>query len=95
MNPILSESDSRKVWELATREALKEVASKLIDLTEGWNLDGDFPSTAWNAQYGRFEADRKTGEMKEKYYWRRFIPEGIYLADKIKKEANLPSGKTV
>ncbi|RSM04465.1 hypothetical protein CEP52_006821 [Fusarium oligoseptatum] len=95
MNPILSESNSRKVWELATREALKEVASKPIDSTVGQNPDSDFLSTAWNAQYARFEVDGKTGEMKEKYYWRRFIPEGIYLADKIKKEANLPKGKTV
>ncbi|RSL51974.1 hypothetical protein CEP53_008239 [Fusarium sp. AF-6] len=95
MNPILSESGSRKVWELATREALKEVASKPIDSTVGQNPDSDFLSTAWNAQYARFEVDGKTGEMKEKYYWRRFIPEGIYLADKIKKEANLPKGKTV
>ncbi|KAF5579835.1 peptidase family M3 [Fusarium pseudocircinatum] len=99
LDPILSESTSRSEWENATLEAtpiaLETLKSKSIDGADVQDPSSDFPDKAWNIKHRMFKHDRKTGETKEVNYWRRFIPEGIYLAAKIKMEADLPKAKTV
>jgi hypothetical protein len=52
---------------------------------------GNFLSSDWNTTY----ADPNDPDNPNKIYWRRFIPEGIYVAAKIKKKAKLPDRKVV
>lgn len=79
VDPILTPSNNRTMWEEATLKAMVEDQQQLAA------SDPDsFPSPGWNAKY----ADPKT------CYWREFIPEGIYIATKIKKAAKLPNRKT-
>ncbi|EYB23506.1 hypothetical protein FG05_30541 [Fusarium graminearum] len=99
INPILAESYSRREWEEATRQA---IPAALHELSRGFthdnkfrDPDSEFPNQEWNEKFRRFIPDKDTGKFKEQYYWRRFIPEGIYLAAKIKQVANLPLGKLV
>ncbi|KAL4728895.1 hypothetical protein ACLX1H_003297 [Fusarium chlamydosporum] len=100
INPILAECESRSAWETATREAAEAFAIleagsiKKSDFGKHCGPDSDFPSKDWNDKYRVFTTT-STGERRETNYWRRFIPEGIYLADKIKKESNIPMGKHV
>jgi hypothetical protein len=58
-------------------EAPREFSHEYLasDLCRG--IKGNFLSSEWNKSY-------------ENNYWRRFIPEGIYMAAKIRLEANLP-----
>ncbi|KAF3933770.1 hypothetical protein ABW19_dt0209707 [Dactylella cylindrospora] len=88
IDPILGRSPDRTLWEEATLKAMEEVsdmseADKAA--TNGENVQSNL-SAAWDEKY--------RDEHNSPYYWRRFIPEGIYLAAKIKKEAGL-SGRTV
>jgi hypothetical protein len=81
VNPILEQGDDRSKWEHATQEAMNEAPREFSheylasDLCRG--IKGNFLSSEWNKSY-------------ENNYWRRFIPEGIYMAAKIRLEANLP-----
>ena len=98
VDPILTPCKSRSDWEDATREAtpaaLKAIQSVGVNASDLWDPDSDFPSQDWNKKWRISRADGP-GQGREAYYWRRFIPEGIYLAAKIKAEANLPCGKFV
>ncbi|OBS20450.1 hypothetical protein FPOA_06819 [Fusarium poae] len=100
INPILAECENRSTWETATREAAEAFAGlqadsvRKSDVGNQWDHDSNFPSQVWNDKWRVFMR-KPTGEQVEKYYWRRFIPEGIYLANKIKNESNIPPGKHV
>ncbi|KAJ4171712.1 hypothetical protein NW754_000291 [Fusarium falciforme] len=89
LNPILAESNSRTEWETATLEAMRDALGELAAESINWprleDPDSGFPSTSWNEKYRLYN-----DSDEEVIYWRRFIPEGIYMAAKIKKEANLP-----
>ncbi|KDN68600.1 putative peptidase family M3 [Colletotrichum sublineola] len=98
LDHILSESASREAWEQATREAtplaLKELSSNPINSPSFSDPNSDFPGSAWNAKYRKFSVNRDAGEKNEANYWRRFVPEGIYIAAKIQKEAQIPQQET-
>jgi hypothetical protein len=82
IDPILKESDSRTRWEGATREALNE--SSKFSLEE----------LATDARHCN-EANQLSSEWNRKYqgrecYWKKFIPEGIYVAAKIRLQGRIP-----
>lgn len=99
LDHVLSKSSSREEWERATLEAmpvaLKELGSMPINSPKFSDPKSDFPASDWNAKYRRFSINRDTGETEEYKYWRRFVPEGIYVAYKIQQEAHIPSGGMV
>ncbi|KAF3921608.1 hypothetical protein AA313_de0206613 [Arthrobotrys entomopaga] len=80
INPILETGQSRTDWEEATRTAMEEASHSTIDdlaSSRSPNDEEGFLSNTWN-------------EANERFYWKKFIHEGIYLASKIIKEADLP-----
>lgn len=86
INPILEPGPSRTRWEEATRTAMNEVPTQFsaeeLASEKGRNYKENFLSSEWNQAH----------EGKENY-WRDLIPEGIYMAAKIRLEANLPGRK--
>ena len=84
MDSILTVSTNRTLWEQATLEAMREAQPQLesedLFLPKFRKHSDNFLSPTWNNEF----AD------PDECYWRRFIPEGIYIAAKIKKEADLP-----
>ncbi|KAN0083796.1 hypothetical protein V8E54_002884 [Elaphomyces granulatus] len=95
VDPILKSSDERKTWEKATLEAMKQAQPQLavdnLSSPKFRKHPGNFLSSDWNTTY----ADPNDPDNPNKIYWRRFIPEGIYVAAKIKKKAKLPDRKVV
>lgn len=87
VDSVLAPGPSRFTWEEATRRAMKEAAEKYsIDelASSKWqDKEGDVLSPEWNND---FPSERKN-------YWKPFILEGIYMAAKIQKEANLSGRK--
>ncbi|KAI1371119.1 hypothetical protein F4677DRAFT_436394 [Hypoxylon crocopeplum] len=83
IDPILEQGPSRTRWEEATLKAMNEAAKKYTpEDTQGENSNiAGSPSTEWEQEYRRD-------------YWAPFIIEGIYMARKIREEANL-SGRYV
>jgi hypothetical protein len=82
VDSILARSSNRTIWEEATRKAMIEAyQQRMIDDLKSREHPDNFLSDAWNAEYSD----------PVQCYWRRFIPEGIYIAAKIKKAANLPN----
>ncbi|KAF1963467.1 hypothetical protein CC80DRAFT_498644 [Byssothecium circinans] len=85
IDPILKISGNRTIWERATLDALNEVAGRTLkDLaSDEFRRNKPSPLSAkWN------------GDYKDKdCYWRKFVPEGIYVASKIKLQAQLPGRK--
>ncbi|KAL7936853.1 hypothetical protein V8C35DRAFT_293990 [Trichoderma chlorosporum] len=86
IDPILAQSPSRSRWEEATLQAMRETGSRPI--REGVSPVGDSftydLSEEWNTKYSI---------QNEENYWAKYIPEGIYLAAKIKQEMRLPGKK--
>ncbi|KIM95444.1 hypothetical protein OIDMADRAFT_134497 [Oidiodendron maius Zn] len=87
VDAILRKSNGRKMWEEATLKAMVLAQPQLAagDLSSPRfrkHLD-NFLGPAWNTDY----ADPKA------CFWRRFVPEGIYIAAKIRKVAKLPERK--
>jgi hypothetical protein len=89
VDPILARSSSRTTWEEATRKAMMKAHPQLmiddLSLPKFREHPNNFLTPTWNADYS--DPDR--------CYWRRFIPEGIYIAAKIKKVAKLPDRRVV
>jgi hypothetical protein len=85
IDPILTRSNNRTLWEKATREAMMEAQSQIAadGLSKFQRQPDSCLSPAWNSTY----AD------PSRCYWRRFIPEGMYIAEKIKRVARLPGQK--
>jgi hypothetical protein len=81
LDPILIPSRNRSIWEEATLKAMAEAQQQLgagdASLTQFRRHPGHCLSRIWNTDYASF-------------YWGRFIPEGIYMARKIKNAAKLP-----
>ncbi|KAF3925356.1 hypothetical protein ABW20_dc0109857 [Dactylellina cionopaga] len=80
INPILEAGQSRSDWEEATRAAMEEAHLATLDeLASATHMDTKegFLSQTWN-------------EANERFYWKKFIHEGIYLASKLVKEGELP-----
>jgi hypothetical protein len=90
VDPILTPSKKRTIWEEATLRAMVEAQPQLaaanvnLSLSNFKNSEGVL-STGWYKDY----AD------PYECHWRKFIPEGIYAAAKIKREAKLPGQKVV
>ncbi len=79
IDPILERGPSRTKWEKATMRAMNEAATQnsAEDLGVDMISSTSYPSQEWKQEY--------QGE-----YWSRFILEGIYMAAKIREQANLP-----
>lgn len=83
IDPILAQGSSRTRWENATRDAMNGTARYTSDeLTSmAWRgTSGDLVSPEWDRTYHPDGGD----------YWRPFILEGIYMAERIKRSARLP-----
>ncbi|KAJ4171715.1 hypothetical protein NW754_000294 [Fusarium falciforme] len=86
LDPILKSSDNRTRWEEATRQAMEECdtefAAKDLDLTlDKYQRKVDnFLSPTWHDNFSQ------KGD-----YWKDFIAEGIYVANKVRKARNLPT----
>ncbi len=83
IDPILKPGPSRSTWEEATRTAMNEAAER-FSAEELASLLGrgprrKFPSSEWNTIY-----------QGRENYWSNFIPEGICMAAKIRKDTKLP-----
>jgi hypothetical protein len=95
VDPILKSSDARKKWEDATLEAMRQARPRLAvdDLSSPKfrQHPDNFLSPDWNTTY----ADPGDPDNPDKIYWGRFIPEGIYIAAKVKERAMLPDRKVV
>ena len=83
IDPILKPDPSRSRWEEATRTAMNEAAERFsaeeLASPLGQGLKGNFLGSEWNNKY----------EGRENY-WSKFIPEGIYMAAKIRQDIKLP-----
>ncbi|KAJ2986839.1 hypothetical protein NUW58_g4840 [Xylaria curta] len=78
IDPILKSCPERSLWEEATRMAMATEHHKKKAI-QGQNTRGKISSAEpeWITKY-------------KKWYWCKFISEGMSVAEKIKKEANLP-----
>ncbi|KAF6224655.1 hypothetical protein HO173_012927 [Letharia columbiana] len=77
IDPILQSGPSRSRWEEATRKAMNEAERfSAEEMTSGNFLSAEWKTTC--IHQGREE------------YWSEFIPEGIYMAAKIKEDTKLP-----
>lgn len=89
VNPVLAPGDSRTKWEQATRAAMNEAAERysaeMLASSMWQSKKGDVLSPKWNDSY-------PTGKAN---YWKPFILEGIHMAAKIKREANLSGRKVI
>ncbi|KAF3207937.1 hypothetical protein TWF106_011561 [Orbilia oligospora] len=80
INPILEAGQSRSDWEEATRAAMEEASEIPVEelaAAKSLEVESGFLSETWN-------------EANERFYWKKFIHEGIYLASKVMKEGGLP-----
>ncbi|KAL6801456.1 hypothetical protein GGI42DRAFT_326421 [Trichoderma sp. SZMC 28013] len=86
IDPILAQSQSRSCWEEATLMAMKEAGMQPISevLSHFGNYSPNGLSGEWNTKYPINNKEN---------YWAKYIPEGIYLAAKIKQEMRLPGKK--
>lgn len=84
IDPIITQSTNRKLWEEATRKAMADAQPQLaagdFSMPKFREHPNNFLSSVWNTEYATC-------------YWKRFIPEGIYVAAKIKRAAKLPERK--
>lgn len=84
IDPILAPSDNRTLWEEATRKAMAEAPEHLAGDDAAFKrfrgLPFDCLSPAWNDEF----------KDRGRCYWAKMIPEGIYMAAKLKRVGGLP-----
>ncbi|KAI1490445.1 hypothetical protein F5X96DRAFT_694669 [Biscogniauxia mediterranea] len=79
IDPILGTGPERVKWEEATLKAMNDITTHFPP-KKTKNPESNVPSAEWKEEY-------------KKEFWAPFILEGIYMAAKIREEANLP-GRT-